>query len=57
MAEVTKNRALSTKAKAEALEKIMDIIARYGEVETMLKAADIQTFDYKSEMDEDREEE
>jgi hypothetical protein len=47
MSEVTKNRALSTKAKMEALEKMIDVIARYGEIETMLKMNDIETLDYR----------
>jgi len=49
MAEVTKNRALSTKAKMEALEKMIDIIGRYGEIETSLKMQDIQSFDYRQQ--------
>ena len=53
MAEVTKNRALSTKAKMEALEKMIDIIARYGEIETSLKLQDIQSFDYRQQQSEE----
>ncbi len=53
MAEVTKNRALSTKAKMEALEKMIDIIARYGEIETSLKLQDIQSFDYRQQQAEE----
>jgi hypothetical protein len=55
MAEVSKNHALSTKAKMEALEKMIDVIAKYGEVETHLKMNEIQSFDYDSAMKEDRE--
>lgn len=55
MAEVSKNRALSTKAKMEALEKMIDVVGKYGEIETALKMQDIQSFDYQSEMMEDRE--
>lgn len=47
MAEVTKNRALSTKAKMEALEKMIDVIAKYGEIETSLKMSEIESFDYR----------
>lgn len=58
MAEVSKNRSLSTKAKMEALEKMVDVIAKFGEVETMLKMHDIDTLDYKQqameESDKDR---
>lgn len=55
MAEVSKNRALSTKAKMEALEKMVDVIARYGEIETALKMNDIQSFDRQSSAMEDTE--
>jgi hypothetical protein len=55
MAEVSKNHSLSTKAKMEALEKMMDVIAKYGEVETALKSAEIESYDYKSALNEDRE--
>ncbi len=55
MAEVSKNRAMSTKAKMEALEKLVDVIAKYGEIETSLKMADIQSFDYQEKAIEDQE--
>lgn len=49
MAEVSKNRSLSTKAKMEALEKMVDVIAKFGEIETALKMNDIQGFDYQQQ--------
>jgi hypothetical protein len=55
MAEVSKNRALSTKAKMEALEKMVDVIGKYGEIETNLKLNDIQSLDYQSQIMEDSE--
>ena len=55
MAEVSKNRALSTKAKMEALEKMVDVIQRYGEIETSLKMNDIQNFEYLEKGIEDQE--
>ena len=55
ISEVSKNRALSTKAKMEAIEKMMEVIAKYGEVETALKAANIDSFEYKDKMMEDRD--
>ena len=55
LSEITQNRAMATKAKMEALEKMMDVIAKYGEVETALKQSQIETFDYRQEMNEDRE--
>ena len=55
MAEVSKNRALSTKAKMEALEKMIDVIGKYGEIETQLKLNDIESYDYQQMQVEDRE--
>jgi len=55
MAEVSKNRSLSTKAKMEALEKMVDVIGKYGEIETALKLHDIESFDYKQSGLEDQE--
>lgn len=47
MAEVSKNHALSTKAKMEAWEKMVDVIAKYGEIETMLKMNDLESLEYQ----------
>jgi len=55
MAEVSKNRALSTKAKMEALEKMIDVIAKYGEIETALKMNEIQSYDYQQKEIEDQQ--
>lgn len=55
LSEITHNRAMATKAKMEALEKMVDVIAKYGEIETALKMNQIETFDYKQEAKEDEE--
>ena len=55
ISEISKNRALSTKAKMEALEKLIDVIQRYGEIETSLKMHEIQSFDYHQKAVEDTE--
>lgn len=55
LSEITQNRAMATKAKMEALEKMVDVIAKYGEVETMLKMNQIENFDYRQERKEDIE--
>lgn len=55
LSEITHNRAMATKAKMEALEKLVDVIAKYGEIETALKAAQLQSFDFQQEQNEDRE--
>jgi hypothetical protein len=55
LSEISHNRAMATKAKMEALEKMVDVIAKYGEVETALKMNDIESFNYLQEANEDRE--
>lgn len=55
MAEVSKNHALSTKAKMEALEKMVDVISRYGEIETSLKMNEIESYSYKDAAQEESE--
>jgi hypothetical protein len=55
ISEISKNRSLSTKAKMEALEKMVDVIGKYGEIETALKMQEIQSFDYHQKNVEDSE--
>ncbi len=55
LSEITRNRALATKDKMEALEKLVDVIAKYGEIEAALKMNDLQTFDYMQENKENIE--
>jgi hypothetical protein len=55
LSEITRNRALATKDKMEALEKLVDVIAKYGEIEAALKLNEIESFDYRQEQNEDRE--
>lgn len=55
ISEISKNRSLSVKAKMEAIQTLVDTIAKYGEVETALKAADIQSFQYQDKYMEDNE--
>jgi hypothetical protein len=55
LSEITQNRAMATKAKMEALEKLVDVIAKYGEIETMLKAHQIEGLSFQQEAKEDQE--
>jgi hypothetical protein len=55
ISEISKNRALSTKAKMEALEQLINVIQKYGEIETALKMNQIQSFDYQQKEVEDSE--
>ncbi len=52
ISEVQKNEALSVKAKMEAIEKMVDVIAKYGEVETMLASSKIESYDYAQDAQE-----
>ena len=57
LSEISKNQSLSTKAKMEALEKMVDVIAKFGEVESMLKLHDIESLNYQETIKEDQERE
>lgn len=52
---ISKNRALSTKAKMEALEKLVETIQRYGDIEAGLRMNEIENFDNKEIAEEDAE--
>lgn len=55
LSAITRNRALATKDKMDALEKLIDVIAKYGEIETMLKMNEIESIGVQQEALEDRE--
>jgi septum formation topological specificity factor MinE len=55
LSEITRNRALATKDKMDALEKLVDVIQKYVEIETNLKMQEIDSFDYENEIKEDAE--
>jgi len=55
LSEISKNQSLSTKSKMESLEKLMDVIQRYGELESMLKMNEIESLNYQEMMREDYE--
>lgn len=55
LSEITQNRAMATKAKMEALEKLVDVIAKYGEIEAALKMNELQNFDYAQDAKENQE--
>jgi hypothetical protein len=44
-----------SRGKMEALEKMVDVIQKYGEIETMLKMGELQSFDYQQEQKEEVE--
>jgi len=53
--ELTKNRAMATKYKMEALEKMVDVTAKLGAVETMMKLGDIDQMQNQDIVKEDAE--
>lgn len=53
LSEITQNRAMATKAKMEALAKLVEVIAKYGEIEAGLKMNDIESFDFRQSSEED----
>jgi len=53
--ELTKNRALATKAKMEALEKMVDTTAKLGAVETMMKMSELNVLEDQDIAKEDQE--
>lgn len=55
ISEVSKNRALSTKAKMEALEQLINVIEKFGEIETRLKMTEINSMDFSQKNMEDVE--
>jgi len=57
LSELRKNEAMATKAKMESLEKLLDAIAKYGELETALQAANLESYDYSQNQREDAEKE
>jgi len=52
---IQKNEALSTEAKMKAITAMMEAIEKYGYVESMLASANIESFDYKQDMQVQRD--
>ena len=55
LSEITRNRALATKDKMEALEKMVDVTAKLGAVETMMKLGQVERFNDAQSLNEDIE--
>lgn len=55
ISKIVNNRNIATKNKMEALEKLMDVISKYGEIETMLKQGQLETVNYLEKEAEDQE--
>lgn len=55
LSEITRNRALATKDKMEALEKLIDVTAKFGQIETQLGMEQIDDIEEEQEDEEDEE--
>jgi len=55
LSEITHNRAMATRDKMEALEKLIDIIGKYGELQAAMGMGKIEQVDKQQQIDEDRE--
>jgi hypothetical protein len=55
LSEITRNRALATKDKMDALEKLVDVIAKLGETEAAMRMNELQQFDTSQEDQENVE--
>ena len=49
---ISKNHSMSTKARAEALEKLVEVTQKYGELEAHLKINDLQSLENQEETEE-----
>lgn len=52
---ISKNHSMAIKEKMEATTKLLEAIQKYGEIETLLKNSQIESFDYREEVNESRE--
>jgi hypothetical protein len=55
LSEITHNRAMATKAKMEALDKLVDVVGKFGEIETALKMSQLEGMEQDQQIDEDVE--
>ena len=54
---ITRNHALATKDKMEALQKLLESIQQFGEIETFLKTNELESIQMQSEQEEHRDKE
>jgi len=52
VSEISKNHAISTREKMDALTKLLEAIQKFGEVETFLKANQLESIKYDDEEQE-----
>lgn len=55
LSEISKNQSLSTKAKMEAVKEMVEVAAKFGEIETSLKLAEVEAMNQQESIREDVE--
>lgn len=50
LSELRKNEAISVREKMDALTKLLEAVHKYGEIETSLQAANIESYDYQEDV-------
>ena len=50
---ISKNHSMALKEKMEATEKLLDVVAKYGEIEAMLKMNELESLNMDTEREED----
>ena len=55
LSEISKNQSLSVKAKMEAVKEMVEVAARFGEIEANLKLVDVEAMNQREAMKEDIE--
>lgn len=55
LSEISKNQSLSTKAKMEAVKEMVEVAAKFGEIETNLKLAEVEAMNQRESIREDVE--
>lgn len=55
LSELRKNEAISIREKMDALTKLLEAIQKYGELETALQAANLESYDYAEDAKQQQE--
>lgn len=54
LSEVQKNQALATEARMKSVTAMMEAISKYGEVEAMLAQSNVESYDYRQDLEDMR---
>lgn len=53
LSHIATNKTMALKNKMDALAKMMEVISKYGEIETALKEANLETYEYQQDVEND----